>query len=307
MFMVLALLADTSLAEAEQRLSRMTVLYEQVCLTAFPDDKAVEALMAAQNARPLTQEEVKITMRDDPARGWELKDGSASVWLEFPPFHACSVRWNAAEIGDLDEYRAVVEKYKHAKGSFQPIGPFDDDQGGIHIHAVGEQRVLPHQTSESLFIFDQHITDPKRRAAGETGVSLRFVHQFARPPDGPAKSPSPSLIGVERAQDHAPLIMLGFMAVGDEPSLKALESAADLGGLKHGRTKNNRNETQLTVLFPPGSSRASSLNLYRAARAGKFGPLRLEVTIVPVSAAVDGIDLEKVSIEPPGYIAEPRD
>ena len=286
MFMLLALLADISSAEADQRLSRMTVLYEQVCLKAFPDDKAVEALMAAQNARPLTQDEVKITMRDDPARGWELKDGSASVWLELPPFHACSVRWNTSEIGDLHEYRAVVEKYKRIQEGFHPIEPFDGDQGDIHIHGVGEQRILPDQTAESLFVIDQHITDPKRRAAGETGISRRFVHQIALPPVL-EKSPSPSLIGVERAQDHAPLIMLGFMAVGDEPSLSALESAATFGGLKHGRTKNDRDETEVMVMFQPGSSRTSSLKLYRDARAGKFGGLRLEVTIVPVSAAVD--------------------
>jgi hypothetical protein len=50
------------------------------------------------------------------------------------------------------------------------------------------------------------------------------------------------------------------------------------------------------------------LKLYRDARAGKFGALRLEVTIVPVSTAVDGIDLDHdVSVEPPGYIVEPRD
>ena len=48
-------------------------------------------------------------------------------------------------------------------------------------------RTFPDDTSESLFFFDQHITDPKRRAAGETGVVLRFVHQFAPAPPSNAK------------------------------------------------------------------------------------------------------------------------
>lgn len=184
MLMMLALLADTSSSVANQRLQRMTALYEQVCLKAFPDDKAVEALMSAQRAHPFTPEEVKITMRDDPALGWELEDNSASIWLELPPFHACSVRWNTPEIGDLAKYRAVAGNYERALKGFHPINPLDRDEGAIHIHAVGEQRKLPNGGSESLFIFDQQITDAKRRAAGETGVVLRFVHQFAPPPPG---------------------------------------------------------------------------------------------------------------------------
>jgi hypothetical protein len=120
-------------------------------------------------------------MRDDPARGWELKDKTATVWIEFPPFHACSVRWSAPEIGDLGLYKNIAAKYEIAAGGFQSVDTYDDDQGDIHIHAVGEQKILPDKTIESLFVFDQHISNPKRREAGETGVSLRFVHQLAFP------------------------------------------------------------------------------------------------------------------------------
>jgi hypothetical protein len=188
MLMLLTLVVATGASAADQQLSEMAALYDQVCLKAFPDDKAVEALMTKRNARQLTPDEVKITMGNDPARGWDLEqDGSASVWLEFPPFHACSVRWNTPEIGDLHGYGAIAERYESAGGGFHPIEQFDEDQGGIHVHAIGEQRILPDQRSESLFIFDQHITDPKRRTAGETGLVLRFVHQFAPPPPGVAK------------------------------------------------------------------------------------------------------------------------
>lgn len=182
MLMLLALAAVTGSVDADQRLSRMTALYERVCLKAFPDDKAVEALMTTENAREFTPNEVKITMRDDPARGWELRDGGASIWIEFPPFHACSVRWNAPAIGDLHAYHAIADEYERAVGEFHPMVPVDRDQGQIHIHLIGEQRILPNRTSESLMVVDQKISDPKRREAGETGVVLRFVHQFAPPP-----------------------------------------------------------------------------------------------------------------------------
>jgi hypothetical protein len=181
MLMLLPLLAEISTAEADQRLARMTALYEQVCLKTFPDDKAVAALMAARNARELTPAEVKVTMNDDPARGWDLNDGGATLWIELPPYHTCSVRWNTPRIGDLSAYRAIADKYESTTSGYTPIPPFDRDAGDIHVHAIGEQRILPNKGAESLFIFDQHITDPKRREAGETGFVLRFVHQFAPP------------------------------------------------------------------------------------------------------------------------------
>lgn len=185
MLIMLALIAHISPSEADQRLSRMTALYEQICLKAFPDDRAIEALMAARNARELSAEDVKVTMRGDPARGWDLHDG-ATLWIEFPPFHACSIRWNTTQIGDLHAYRAVAEAYENGLGGFKPMRPFDADRDDIHIHAVGEQR-MQNGTAVSLFVFDQHIVDPKRRAAGETGVELRFVHQFAPLPPGGVK------------------------------------------------------------------------------------------------------------------------
>jgi len=180
--MLLALVPTTSVGDGDLKLSRMTALYQDVCLKAFPNDKAVEAIMLAQKARPLTADEVKVTMREDPARAWELQDGSATVWIEFPPFHACSVRWNAPEVGDLSQYRTIADEYERKTGGFTTaVTPYDADLDGIHIHAVGEQRALGEGGTESLFIFDQHLTDPKRRPAGETGVVLRFVHQFAPP------------------------------------------------------------------------------------------------------------------------------
>ena len=179
--LALALQAGKASSEANERLSRTTALYDQVCLKAFPDDRAVEAMMTAMGAKPLSQEAVKVTMRDDPARAWELADGSATVWIEFPPFHACSVRWNTPELGDLREYRTFADRFENATGGYVSLAPYDADMDDIHIHAVGEQRRLPDGRTESLFVFDQHVTDAKRRAAGETGFSMRFVHQFAPP------------------------------------------------------------------------------------------------------------------------------
>ena len=184
MLMLLAAAVSVDADEASARFARMTALYEQACLHTFPDDKAVAALMAARNAKELSPEDVKITMGDDPARGWDLNDGGASLWIEFPPYHACSVRWNTPQGNFPSDYRAIANKYEAATGGYRPIQPYDNDQGDIHIHAVGEQRALPDKRAESLFIFVQTLNDSKRIAAGETGAVIRFVHQFAPPENG---------------------------------------------------------------------------------------------------------------------------
>ncbi len=184
--MLLALVSATGASEADQSFSNMATLYEQVCLKAFPDDKAVESLMKAQEARELSPGQIKVTMGNDPARAWELKGGGATVWIEFPPFHACSVRWNTSQVGDLGTYRKAAATYERSRGGFKPMAPIEADQGAIHIHAVGDQRMLEDHGAESLMVIDQQISDPKRREAGETGVVLRFVHQFAPPPPNPA-------------------------------------------------------------------------------------------------------------------------
>lgn len=181
MSMLFAFLGVFISTEVNTHVARMAALYDQVCLNAFPDDDAVAGLMSAQNATELSQEEVKVTMGNDPARAWRLADGTATVWIEFPPFHTCSVRWSASEIGDLQPYHVVAERYMSASLGFRPIETMDADQGSIHIHVVGEDRVLANQSRESLFVIDQHINDPKRRAAGETGVTVRFVHQIMHP------------------------------------------------------------------------------------------------------------------------------
>jgi hypothetical protein len=179
MFAILALVAATSSADNDQLTSRMAILYDQICLKAFPDDKVVVAIMEERKAHELTAEQVKVTMGKDPARGWELTEENATVWLEFPPFHACSIRWMAPQLGSFESYKVIISKYKKTHSGFRPTAAFDEDLGDIHVHSIGEDRTLPDGSAESLFIFDQHINNPARRAAGETRVSLRFVHQLA--------------------------------------------------------------------------------------------------------------------------------
>ena len=119
---------------------------------------------------------------------------------------------------------------------------------------------------------------------------------------------SPSLVIVQRAQDRSPLILIGFVAVGSDKDMQALEDAAQSMGLSSvGYTKNDRDETEIVVIFPPGTARAASLDLYHQAKEGRFGALQLGVMTVPLAAASDGIDMAtEASVSSPSFIEEPR-
>lgn len=176
-----AILAVPQAEPAPADVTTMVALYDEICLQTFPIDEQVDALMAKKGATALTPEQVKVTLRDDPGRGWRLKEGDRtySIFLELPPFHACSVR---AGIGsgtpDLTGYRAATAAFTADHKGFTPQKPMDADMGAIHIHAEADFRALPGGTGEQLMVIAQTITDPARRAKGETGTELRFVHQI---------------------------------------------------------------------------------------------------------------------------------
>src|SRR6478609_6120669 len=122
-WLVLAAAAAASAAQPADRarLERMVALYDELCLEKFPDDVAVDALMAAKGATPLTPEEVRVTFNDDPGRGWLLEDGDIEIqiMLELPPYHACSVRWMTADgFGDLSGYQSVIDEFEAAGPAF---------------------------------------------------------------------------------------------------------------------------------------------------------------------------------------------
>lgn len=123
-----------------------------------------------------------------------------------------------------------------------------------------------------------------------------------------APPPPPPIVLVEDAKTHESTFFFGFMAVGEEAAMKALEKEAKERGFPAGRAKNDKSEVEVIVLFPVGSDSRKALAIYREAAAGRFGPLKLEVTIAPLSAALDGkIDMEKeVTVEPPSAILVPE-
>lgn len=182
--MILALAAPDAAPPPDPAIARMVALYDEVCLKTFPYDDQVDALMTAKGAKALTAEQAKVTLRDDPGRGWSIEDGDKAiqVMIELPPYHACSVRrMTAGGLTDAAAYRTAIDRFKQTRPGFTTVAPIEMDREDLHIRASGEQRNLSGGSAETLLVYEQAVTDAKRRAAGETAINLRFVHQLVTP------------------------------------------------------------------------------------------------------------------------------
>jgi hypothetical protein len=164
----------------DPRMAQMATLYDEICLRAFPDDGKLDKVVKAKGATALTPEEVRVTLVDDPGRGWRIADpgGDILVILELPPYHACSVRWSGP-VGapDWAPYQTVIAPYLAARGGWATLPPTQMDRGDVHISATMTGR-MDAGGSEALMIFDQTPIDPARRAAPDAKADRRFVHQL---------------------------------------------------------------------------------------------------------------------------------
>jgi hypothetical protein len=172
--------APANPADPAAQLAEMIALYEQACLTAFPDDAAVTRLMEERGAAPLGREQVQAYLHDDPGRGWRIDGATArfDVTIEDPPYHACGVRTiTAAGFPDLAPYRALADRYE-AGGRYQRINPVTMNLGSVVSTGGGEGRQRD-GGQETLLVFN---TTPAEghRDNGQTAVEVRFVHQITR-------------------------------------------------------------------------------------------------------------------------------
>ena len=179
----LLLPAHDGSAPAATDVAHMAALYAEVCLNTFPIDAELDALMVRKGATPLAADELKISLGNDPGRGWTVPDGDQTftVMLELPPYHACSVRASRPTSGTLDlaPYRAVIAPFVTSHRGFASQPALDANRGGVHIHAEVQQRSLPAGGGETLIVVDQQVVDAAQLAPGTTATPLRFVHQIA--------------------------------------------------------------------------------------------------------------------------------
>ena len=158
----------------------MIALYDELCLSAFPDEDGVARAVARHDARPLSPDQVRRFLHDDPGIGWEVRGrtGPFHVTIErSPPYHACAVRtMTVGGFADLGPYQALADRYEQG-GGFERITPMDREIEDLHVVGGGERRVGPGDGSESLLVMISSAA-AAHRTRGHTGIEVRFAHQY---------------------------------------------------------------------------------------------------------------------------------
>lgn len=170
--------APSATAPLHQALIR---LFDVVCNRTFPDDDRLAAAMAAiPGVKPLTPEQVKLFLKDDPGRGWALSDGATEliVTIEAPPVHACAVRMPHARY-DLDEamwHRLVDQAKARAGGHFTALPPQSFEGGGRRTIVVADQGRREDGSVEAFYFWRTSSADAAE--AAREGTELRLVRQL---------------------------------------------------------------------------------------------------------------------------------
>lgn len=109
--------------------------------------------------------------------------------------------------------------------------------------------------------------------------------------DLPPPPPAIEEVILHLADNGDAVKVLGFAAHGDPADLARLVAAAAAAHLNGGRVE--QAEPESMVIFLPDASRKAALDLYHRAVAGRFGKLRVEIMLVTVADAADGVDFDK--------------
>jgi hypothetical protein len=78
--------------QGEDAAKDLALVYDQICLAAFPDETKLQKSLASFSAVELNQTEVRALLHDDPGRGWRLPGTPFTVTVESPPYRTCAVR-----------------------------------------------------------------------------------------------------------------------------------------------------------------------------------------------------------------------
>ncbi|MFM5917557.1 MAG: hypothetical protein ACKOOL_08500 [Novosphingobium sp.] len=109
------------------------------------------------------------------------------------------------------------------------------------------------------------------------------------------------------AQVKTTMTIIGMLATGSEASKAKFDAAAKAAGFSTTRSKNNRQEDEVMVVTFGSKDPVPFWALYRAALAGKYGALKVEVITVPLDADPDAKDyLDKARIFGSEQVYEPK-
>ncbi len=171
---------DSPAAQAQtqdEAIAEEIALFDELCLRAFPNDKAIDAAAASKGMPVMSAADVQKFLHLDPGRGWYYKaDGSSflyAITIEAPPYHACAVRriyGSAPPFQSL--YQSTLARWVAADGHTQ-LGKGVERSGereGQSIHAVQQPVARDGKLAEMLMTLDSRFPNGN--------VEVRFVRQI---------------------------------------------------------------------------------------------------------------------------------
>ncbi len=155
-------------------------MFDMICNRVFPDEARVAAGMAKiPGARPLTPEELRVYLKDDPGRGWSMPAGASRivVTIEAPPIHACAVRITNTD-GVIDEgkwQQLLAAAQARSGGGFVTMPPQTFDVGEVRSQASGVQKQGADGAAEAIYLIR---STPKKPGYA---TEIRMVRQVIAP------------------------------------------------------------------------------------------------------------------------------
>lgn len=171
----------------------LTDLWTGFCLDRFPADLAVNVYATSQGAKPMSLEEVKRFLPENPGRGWYLHTKLAlyAITIEKSPAVTCAVRRMTPDGVPsvkplLNAAKAYAEKH-HGKLENGPAGQAKTPDGVGDISAVSTRMTDATGKAQDSFwvvLTNYHGHAPefwKPDAMGGVGVEVRLVRELMKP------------------------------------------------------------------------------------------------------------------------------
>lgn len=155
-------------------------MFDMICGRIFPDDDRVAAGMAKiPGARPLTPDELRTYLKNDPGRGWIMPAGASRivVTIEAPPIHSCAVRITNTD-GVIDEgkwQQLLAAAQARSGGGFVTLPVQTFEVGDIRSMASGVQKQGAGGAAEAIYLIR---STPKKPGFA---TEIRMVRQLVAP------------------------------------------------------------------------------------------------------------------------------
>jgi hypothetical protein len=139
--------------------AEMVDLYSSICLKTFPDDAGIDTLATSKNASPLTADQLKLYLHDDPGRGWYLRTPNAlyAITIEHPPVRTCAIRrMTPSGINTIKSYIQAEQAYAMSKGAKLAQVPIQNSKSAAGADIMAIPHVLlgaDGKPTEGLFVF----------------------------------------------------------------------------------------------------------------------------------------------------------